>query len=418
MTDEATVGAGPDPSAGGIGSPVAPDGATPAPGPVTDSADEPTDRRLPGQTPNVASPKSLPAFAYSAPPSRRMTILKGVMVVGFMVFVFGVLLPRYVDYAQVIASLEALTPQQFAIVTALAFIAWVLSSSVQAALLPGLGLRHSTISWLSGQGVSNVIPGPVDLAVRYILYRQWGHAPEPSSLSIVLAGVFDQLAGLSMPVVAVVVLGIEGTGAAGLKVLALIGVAVIVAIFAVGYAILRSERLAYRVGQLTERFVGWLFHLLRRPTPTGIAERALAVRLDVKDLLLSRGLLAYLADLSGRVFYGVVFIVCLRETGVPADVLSAGTILAVYAAVGILLILPIAPGGAGTPQVLYIAGLSSIAGDEWSVEVSAGVFLFFVVQWVMPTVIGWITLILERRGRPLLSTGEKAPAPAATASGG
>jgi uncharacterized membrane protein YbhN (UPF0104 family) len=215
-----------------------------------------------------------------------------------------------------------------------------------------------------------------------------------------------------------VVLGIEGTGAAELKVLALLGVAVIVAIFVVGYAILRSERLAYRVGRLIERFVGWLFHLLRRPTPTGIAQRALAVRLDVKDLLLSRGLLAYLADLSGRVFYGVVFIACLRETGVPADVLSAGAILAVYAAVGILLILPIAPGGAGTPQVLYIAGLSSIAGDEWSVEVSAGVFLFFVVQWVLPTVIGWITLVVERRGRPLLSTGEKAPAPTATASAG
>jgi putative heme transporter len=418
VTDEPTVGAGPGPSAGGTGPAVAPDGAAPVPGPGSGAADEQTDLRLPGQTPSVASPKSLPAFAYSAPPSRRMTILKGVIVVGFMVFVFGVLLPRYVDYAQVIASLQALTLQQFAIVTALAFIAWVLSGSVQAALLPGLGLRHSTISWLSGQGVSNVIPGPVDLAVRYILYRQWGHAPEPSSLSIVLAGVFDQLAGLSMPVVAVVVLGIEGTGAAGLKVLALIGVAVIVAIFAAGYAILRSERLAYRVGRLTERFVGWLFHLLRRPTPTGIAERALAVRLDVKDLLLSRGLLAYLADLSGRVFYGVVFIVCLRETGVPADVLTAGAILAVYAAVGILLILPIAPGGAGTPQVLYIAGLSSIAGDEWSAQVSAGVFLFFVVQWVMPTVIGWITLIVERRGRPLLSTGEKAPAPAATPSAG
>jgi uncharacterized membrane protein YbhN (UPF0104 family) len=388
-----------------------PDGAAP-PAPA---ADEETDVRLPGDTPSVASPKSLPAFAYSAPPSRRMTILKGVIVVGFMLFVFGVLLPRYVDYAEVLASLQALSLQQFALVTAFAFVAWVLSSSVQAALLPGLGLRHSTISWLCGQGVSNVIPGPVDLAVRYILYRQWGHAPEPSSLSIVLAGVFDQLAGLSMPVVAILVLAAEGAGAAELKGIAVLGVAVIVAIFVVGYAVLRSERLAYRVGQLAERILGWVFRLLRRPTPKGIPERALSVRLDVKDLLLSRGLLAYAADLSGRVCYGVVFIVCLRETGVPADVLSAGAILAVYAAVGILLILPIAPGGAGTPQVLYIAGLGSIAGDEWSVEVSAGVFLFFVVQWVMPTVLGWITLVLERRGRPLLSTGEAAPRPAPAA---
>ncbi len=394
---------------------VAPAGVEPAPGAAPGTGDEATETRLPGETPNVASPRSLPAFAYSSPPSRRMTILKGVIVVGFMLFVFGVLLPRYVDYAEVIASLQALTPQQFAVVTGLAFIAWVLSGSVQAALLPGLGLRHSTVSWLCGQGVSNVIPGPVDLAVRYILYRQWGHAPEPSSLSIVLAGVFDQLAGLSMPVVALLVLAAEGQAAAGLVGVAILGLVIVVAIFIVGYAILRSEKLAYRVGVLSERVIVWFFHLLRRPTPTGIPERTLAVRLDVKDLLLSRGLLAYISDLSGRAFYGVVFIACLRETGVSADVLSAGAILAIYAAVGILLILPIAPGGAGTPQVLYIAGLGAIAGDEWNVEVSAGVFLFFVVQWVMPTIIGWVALAFERRGRPLLSTGERAPSPPAAA---
>jgi uncharacterized membrane protein YbhN (UPF0104 family) len=112
-----------------------------------------------------------------------------------------VLLPRFVDYAQVLASLQALTPAQIAVVFALGFVTWVGSGAVQAALLPGLGLRHSTVSWLAGQGVANTIPGPVDLAVRYILYRQWGHPPVPSSLSIVLAGVFDQLAALSMPVV-------------------------------------------------------------------------------------------------------------------------------------------------------------------------------------------------------------------------
>ena len=85
---------------------------------------------------------------------------------------------------------------QLAVMLVLGLVMWVLASSVQAALLPGLGLVHSTESFLSGQAVSNTIPGPVDLAVRYILYRQWGHAPEPSSLSIVLAGVFDQLAAL------------------------------------------------------------------------------------------------------------------------------------------------------------------------------------------------------------------------------
>jgi hypothetical protein len=147
---------------------------------VVDAADgAPRDpeeaRRIAAGDPDVADPRSLPAFTYAAPPSRRMTILKGLLVFGFMVFVFGILLPRFVDYEQVIASLKALTPARVVVVFAFGFIAWVLSGAVQAALLPGLGLYHSTISWLAGQGVSNIIPGPVDLAVRYILYRQWGY---------------------------------------------------------------------------------------------------------------------------------------------------------------------------------------------------------------------------------------------------
>lgn len=406
-SEETGAGARPDDVAGPP--------ATLGPTGTVATAPEETDVRLPGQEPSVASPKALPAFAYSAPPSRRMTILKGILVFGFTAFVFLVLLPRYVDYREVVASLQALTPQQFITVTMLGFVAWVANGLVQAALLPGLGLRHSTLSWLAGQGVSNVIPGPVDLAVRYILYRQWGHAPEPSSMSIVLAGVFDQLAGLSMPIVAALVVGLEGESSRSFLLLATVGIVVVAIVTIGGFAILRSAKLAYRVGVLSEKVLHVLMRWLRRPTPTGIPERALALRLDVKDLLLSRGLLAYASDLAGRAFYGVLFVVCLRETGVADSVLSGGVILSVYAAVGLLLILPIAPGGAGTPQVLQIAGLTALAGDEWSAEISAGVFLYFVVQWVMPTLLGWVVLVLERRGKPLLGTGEHRRTPAETA---
>jgi uncharacterized membrane protein YbhN (UPF0104 family) len=394
-----------------------PAAAEPASGP-TPAAAEPASldpeeaRRIAAGDPDVANPRSLPAFTYAAPPSRRMTILKGLLVLGFMVFVFGILLPRYVDYGEVLDSLRALTLAQVVVVFAFGSIAWVASGAVQAALLPGLGLRHSTISWLAGQGVANTIPGPVDLAVRFILYRQWGHAAEPSSLSIVLAGVFDQLAALSMPVVAVIVLATEDQSSRTLLLVALVGAVAIAVIFGVGLAMLRSERFALAIGRFTERCVRLVFRLLRRPTPTGIPQRVLSLRLDVKDLLLSRGGLAYAADLSGRVFYGLVFVLCLRASGVPDSVLTAGAILAVYAAVGVALILPIAPGGAGTPQVLYIAWLGSVAGPDWNAQVSAGVFLFFIVQWVAPTILGWITLAIVRRGRPLLSAGTPTPAPA------
>ena len=398
--------------------PSAPPPASDAPQPPSSATpDPPAD--VPGSTtgdPSVASAGSPPAFTYASPPSRRTTIVRTIVVVGFMVFVFGILLPQFVDYREVLATLQALTPPQVVFVLLLGLVAWILSSSVQAALLPGLGLVHSTESFLAGQAVSNTIPGPVDLAIRYLLYRQWGHAPVPSSLSIVLAGFFDQLAALSLPVVGVVLLALNDERSRPLLLVALMGAIIIAVIFGVGYAMLRSEPFALRVGRLSERIVRAVFKFIRRPQPTGIPERTLALRMDVKDLLLGRGALAYVADLSGRVFYGIVLVISLRLTGVPESALPFSAVIAVYAMVGVALILPIAPGGAGTPQVLYIAWLTTVAGSEWSPQISAGVFLMFVVQWVLPTVIGWVMLWLLRRGRPLLTMGSspsQSEAPAA-----
>ena len=231
------------------------------------------------QNPSVASPKSLPAFAYSSPPSRRTTVVRTIIVIGFFIFVYGILLPRFIDYQAVLDALQALTGAQLAVMLVLGLIMWVLASSVQAALLPGLGLVHSTESFLSGQAVSNTIPGPVDLAVRYILYRQWGHAPEPSSLSIVLAGVFDQLAALEhadhrrrAP------RSLRGGGPARSRSSGSSAPRSSASSSSSATGACGPNRSRGSVAELGERFLRAVFHFIRRPTPVGIAERALALR--------------------------------------------------------------------------------------------------------------------------------------------
>ena len=62
-------------------------------------------------------------------------------------------------------------------------------------------------------------------------------------------------------------------------------------------------------------------------------------------------------------------------------------------------IIPIAPGGAGVPELLYIAGLSAIAGEQCEAAITAGVFLFRLYVWFLPIPLAWILLKLARRGR-------------------
>ncbi|MFL5755902.1 MAG: hypothetical protein ACJ77N_06335, partial [Chloroflexota bacterium] len=64
-----------------------------------------------------------PASA-AAPPSRRTALLRSGLIVTVLVIVFVVILPRYIDYADVAAAFQDLTAQQFVLMTALGILAW------------------------------------------------------------------------------------------------------------------------------------------------------------------------------------------------------------------------------------------------------------------------------------------------------
>ena len=106
----------------------------------------------------------------------------------------------------------------------------------------------------------------------------------------------------------------------------------------------------------------------------------------------------------GQLVWTGVLVVALRVVGVPEDVLSYAEVLAIFALTSVITIIPIAPGGAGIPELLYIAGMSAIAGPSSEALITAGVFLFRLYQWFLPIPIAWILLKVVRRGRSMLPT--------------
>jgi uncharacterized membrane protein YbhN (UPF0104 family) len=136
-----------------------------------------------------------------------------------------------------------------------------------------------------------------------------------------------------------------------------------------------------------------------RPDVDGAIHR---FRDQLGGLLRRRGLAALLAAIITQVTWCAVLIVALRIVGVSDDVLTAAEIFAVYALVNVITIIPMSPGGAGIPELLYIAGMSAIAGPSSEALITAGVFLFRLYQWFLPIPLAWILLKLARRGRPML----------------
>ena len=99
-----------------------------------------------------------PAMPDAKPPSRRDAILRVGIVLGVLFVVFGIILPNYIDYSQVVEALQGLTLEDFLIVGVFGLIAWILTGAIFAALIPGLGVVRGTEGYLILTGIGASIP--------------------------------------------------------------------------------------------------------------------------------------------------------------------------------------------------------------------------------------------------------------------
>ncbi len=198
--------------------------------------------------------------------------------------------------------------------------------------------------------------------------------------------------------------------------LALVGLVVLAAAAVVLVSIVRSERLARRLGGWLDRVAQRIWRLFRKTPPTGIAERILDLRERSKAMLTQHGLLGFAAAVVAKLAWFVVLEVALWCVGVGPDVLPPSAALAAMAVVGIVSLVPITPGAVGVSEVAYIGILSSVAGSGMTDQVTAAVTLFRIAQWFAPIPIGWVLLLVMRRGHwgELLGGHDLAPTPSSS----
>lgn len=378
---------------------------------------DPPDDELPGAGGDLLAvpPDMAGAPADAKPPSRRAAIARTGIVVGVLALVFLVILPRYIDYKEVIAAFQGLSVQQVLLVALTGVIAWFATGAIFSALIPGLSWMRGTQSWLILAGVGASIPlGPWNMGVLWVIIRGWGLGAQETTGGIALYGVFDQLSRLGMGVVGAIIL-ILAENAGNIDayesgaVIGLGAISLILFVVATGVliGIVRSESLARRIGALGARLVGSIFRRLGRTGTPDVMGSVLHFRETLGETVRQRGPLAFALSMLSKLTWALVLVTALRVCGVPASVLPTSEIVAVFAAVFIITILPISPGGAGVPELLYISFFSTLTGGQDSAEISAGVMLYRVFQWFLPIPIAWILLGVARRGKSLLPTASE-----------
>lgn len=310
------------------------------------------------------------------------------------------------SWAQIGPMLRVLTVSQILLLTGLWFVGLYAYSFVQTASLPRLSNRQALTMNLSGSAVANLVPfgGALGIGVNYAMVRSWGMGKTAFTLSALVTNVWNILAKLSLPIIALAVIIVGGQVTdRRLVVPAVVAAAALVLVLGSMTAALTSVRAAQWLGRRVERTTNALLRLIRSGRRVQWERRAVGLRLRTVGLLrsawaqMSLGMLVY-AALQSLLLWATLH---MLGSHLPASAVFAG-----YALERLLTLVVLTPGGAGFAEVGTTALLIAFGGAP--AVTAAGVLLYRGFTFLIEIPVGGAVLLgwlwSRRRhdqGRPL-----------------
>ena len=275
----------------------------------------------------------------------------------------------------------------------------VAHSFVLTGALPGLSRRRALTLSLTGSAVANVAPmgGALGVATNLAMVRAWRFRETAFAAYAIVTNIWDVLAKLLLPVVALAALTLAGhaTGHLARTTAAVAALLFLAAVTAVLGA-LRSEHAASRTVDVVVRALRavlrgrgeqWLGNMTRSALETRGLVCAVASRTWPQ---LTTGMGTYVL-LQAALLWGCLHVVA---AGLPWYAVLTG-----FAVERLLSLVVVTPGGTGTSEAGTLAALVALGGDP--LAVAAGVLLYRGFTFLLEIPVGgmWLGGWLVARSR-------------------
>jgi uncharacterized protein (TIRG00374 family) len=317
---------------------------------------------------------------------RTRLVVQGVLSLALVVVIFRYLLGG-IDLAEVWAETTAMTSLELA--GLLAIVAWNLATYALVPVTAGLSFWRIMMVTQAATAVANTVPtvGPaIGTGLTYRMLGSWGYSRSRATTAMLVSGVWNSLAKLGLPVLALVLLALQGNASPRRISAALAGIAGLVVAIAVFALLLRSQELARRFGLWAGRVASWSLGPVGRPPVAGWELATAKFRARTLALLHGRWVPITVATLVSQLSLYLVLLVSLRQVGVGDAEVAWAQVLAVFAFARLATAVPFTPGGAGVVEVVLIAGLVAAGGNRE--QVTAAVLVYRALTWALPILIG------------------------------
>ena len=322
------------------------------------------------------------------------------MAIAVVVATFVFVLPRIADYRDVWDVVQTLSWTDGALLTGATLLNLVTFAPPWMAALPDLRFRQAFVVTQASTASTYVAPAgvAVGMALSFAMLRGWGFASSAVGLAVALTGIWNQLAMLAFPTIALALLALTGDGHAALDTIAAVALTIFVLVVAGFAAGLSTPRLARRVGDLAARIASWVKRSIRRKPVGWGGEAFVRFRNRTNRLIRRRWHVLTLATLAGQLTVFLVLLVSLRVLDVSGGEVSAVEAFAAWSLGRLLGSIPITPGGLGVVELGLTTALVGFGGNQ--VEVVAAVLVYRAMTIVPTLAIGLLAGVTWKRYRP------------------
>jgi putative heme transporter len=339
------------------------------------------------------------------------------VAIAVVVATFAFVLPKIADYRDVWGVVDDLSWKDIGLLAGATILNLVTFAPPWMAALPGLRFTQAFVVTQASTASTYVAPGgvAVGMALSFAMLRAWGFISAAVGLAVAVTGVWNQLAMLAFPTIALVLLTLTGDSHTALDTVAYLGLVIFVVAIAAFAAALSSPALARRVGDLAARMVSWGKGLVRKKPVAWNGESFVRFRERTNALLKRRWHVLTLTTLAGHFTVFIVLLTSLRVLDVSGSEVSAVEAFAAWSLVRLLGSIPITPGCLGVVELGLTTALVGFGGDQ--VEVVAAILVYRFLTIVPTLVIGLLAGMTWKRYRPEELPTETPPAASAPPPG-
>ncbi len=143
--------------------------------------------------------------------SRARLVVQGVLSLALVFVIFSYLL-RGIDLAEVWAEITDMTPLE--LTGLLVTVAWNLATYALVPVTAGLSFWRIMMVTQAATAVANTVPtvGPaLGVGLTYRMLGSWGDSRSRATTAMLVSGVWNSLVKLSLPVLALALLALQGS---------------------------------------------------------------------------------------------------------------------------------------------------------------------------------------------------------------